>query len=473
MMPTQRLLSRRAISTIHLTNLVSSAVILFIFIASYADGRYTIGVNYGQLGDNLLSPHEAVKLIKDMKVGKVKIYDANPPILHELRNSKIKVSVMLPNEQIIAVGMNKSVANDFVRTNISGFYGDTKIRTLLVGNEILSGSNETWPYLVPAMINLHHALREQKLRKVKVSTPLAMNLFQASVFPPSKAAFRTDLVDSVLKPMLKFLARTRSSVFIDVYPFFEWGANPSNISLDFALFDPSAPKYKDENGLEYENLLDVQLDALVSAMAKVGYPDARITISETGWPSKMDLDQKGADIPNAAIFNRRLVKKMLARPPLGTPLRKAKVIDTYIFALFNENLKPGPTTERNFGLLYPNGTHVYDIDLTGNKNESEYEPLPPVPPEAAPGSLKLWCIANPQIDMGALGAALSYACGEGSADCAPIQPGGSCFFPNNTVSHASYAFNDYYNKFHKIGGTCVFAGAADLTTVDPSKPMFC
>ncbi|KAI5062392.1 hypothetical protein GOP47_0022931 [Adiantum capillus-veneris] len=444
------------------------ATAIAIAISGHSDARYTIGVNYGQLGDNLLAPHEAVNLIKGMKVGKVKIYDANPAILEELANTDIKVSVMLPNDQIIPLGMNKTLAHNFVLTNISSFYSNTKIRTLLVGNEILSASNETWPYLVPAMINLHEALRKHKLRKVKVSTPLAMDLFEGSLFPPSRTSFRTDLIEPVLKPMLSFLDDTRSFLFIDVYPFFEWEKNAANISLDFALFAPNATIYKDENGLAYHNLLDLQLDALVTSMGKVGYPDVKITISETGWPTKMDLDERGANVHNAALFNRRLVRKVLARPPAGTPLRKGEVFDTYIFALFNENLKTGPMTERNWGLFYPNGSKVYDIDLTGHKKDTQYGPLPPAPPEAAPGSLKLWCIANSEADPAALGGALSYACGQGSADCKPIQSGGACFFPNDTISHASYAFNDYYNKFHKSGGTCVFGGAANLTTEDPS-----
>eukprot|EP00250_Pteridium_aquilinum_P004882 c15065_g1_i1 orf=3-1406(+) len=449
-------------------NFLIRLLLFFSAIAPHTDARYTIGVNYGQLGDNLPTPHNAIQLIKDMKVGKVKIYDANPAILKELLNTDIEVCVMLPNQQIIAVAKNKTLADVFVHTNVSSFYPDTKIRTLLVGNEILSASNETWPYLVPAMINLYEALRKHKIRKVKVSTPLAMDMFQGSLFPPSRASFRTDLAESVMKPMLSFLHHTRSSMFVDVYPFFEWENNAANISLDFALFAPNAPIYKDENGLEYHNLLDLQLDAVVTAMAKVGYPNVKLTISETGWPTKMDLDERGANIHNAALYNRRLVKKVLAWPPLGTPLRKHTLMDTYIFALFNEDLKSGPTTERNWGLLYPNGTQVYEIDLTGYKNESQYKALPPAPPEVAPGNLKLWCIANPEADAATLGGALSYACEQGSANCEPIQPDGACFFPNNTVSHASYAFNDYYNKFHKIGGTCVFGGAANLTTENPS-----
>ncbi|MCO5568055.1 hypothetical protein L7F22_021750 [Adiantum nelumboides] len=437
-------------------------------LSLHTDAMYTIGVNYGQLGDNLPNPQKAVELIKSMKIGKVKIYDVNPAILKGLANSDIKVCVMLPNEQIVAVANNMTLAEMFVRRNISVFYPGTKIRILLVGNEILSGQNQTWPYLVPAMINLHKALRKCRIRKIKVSTPLAMDMLQGPLFPPSNASFRLEIADSIMKPMLSFLHHSRAPLFVDVYPFFARENDATNIPLAFALFAPDANVYKDSNGLEYDNLLDVQLDAVLAAMAKTGFPQVEITISETGWPTQENLDERGASVHNAALYNRRLVKRVLANPPVGTPRRPGELIDTYIFALFNENLKGGPATERNWGLLYPNGTRVYDIDLTGYLNETQYKTLPASSVEPPPGQLKLWCIANPNADAATLGGALSYACGPGSADCKAIQAGQQCFLPNNTLSHASYALNSYYNQFHKTGGTCIFGGAANLTTQDPS-----
>lgn len=81
----------------------------------------------------------------------------------------------------------------------------------------------------------------------------------------------------------------------------------------------------------------------------------------------------------------------------------------------------------------------------------------------------LWCVAKPSVPSDQLQEALDYACGEGGADCEAIGPSGSCYNPDSVVAHSSYAFNSYWQKNKKNGGTCGFGGTAMLISSDPSK----
>lgn len=92
-------------------------------------------------------------------------------------------------------------------------------------------------------------------------------------------------------------------------------------------------------------------------------------------------------------------------------------------------------------------------------------PTPTTPGSSSGGS---WCIAKQDASPTALQVALDYACGYGGADCSAIQSGGSCYNPNTVRDHASYAFNQYYQK-NPAPTSCDFGGAAQLTNTDPSK----
>eukprot|EP00268_Persea_americana_P022032 TRINITY_DN21921_c0_g1_i1.p1 TRINITY_DN21921_c0_g1~~TRINITY_DN21921_c0_g1_i1.p1 ORF type:complete len:379 (+),score=60.70 TRINITY_DN21921_c0_g1_i1:144-1280(+) len=101
--------------------------------------------------------------------------------------------------------------------------------------------------------------------------------------------------------------------------------------------------------------------------------------------------------------------------------------------------------------------------------------LPPVvfpPPAVPPGGnsgpgIPLWCVAKPTVPDPIIQEAMNYACGSG-ADCESILPNGSCYNPDKLISHASYAFNSYWQKTRAAGGTCDFGGTAILITKDPS-----
>ncbi|XP_057437131.1 probable glucan endo-1,3-beta-glucosidase A6 [Lotus japonicus] len=428
------------------------------------------GICYGQLGSNLPPPRKSAELIKSLKAKRVKIYDANPEILNSLKNTNLQVSIMVPNEIISNISTNQTFSDQWVHTNVVPFLPHTLIRYLLVGNEVISSTtNETWPHLVPAMRRIKRSLTAFGIHKVKVGTPSAMDVLGSS-FPPSNGAFREDISGRVMKPMLQFLNHTKSFFFLDVYPFFAWASDPVNIDLDYALFRAKKKNITVSDpgsGLVYTNLFDQMVDAVYFAMEKLGFPGIRIFVAETGWPNGGDIDQIGANPFNAATYNRNFVKKVMRKPAVGTPARPGSILPSFLFALFNENNKPGPGTERHFGLLYPNRSRVYDIDLSGETPESEFQALPP-PENNVPYKGKIWCVAERGGNVTALAAALSYACSQGNHTCDKIRPGKACSRPDSLFWHASYAFSSYWSQFKKLGGTCYFNGLATQTAKDPS-----
>ncbi|KAF8401226.1 hypothetical protein HHK36_012155 [Tetracentron sinense] len=79
-----------------------------------------------------------------------------------------------------------------------------------------------------------------------------------------------------------------------------------------------------------------------------------------------------------------------------------------------------------------------------------------------------WCVAKTGALESAIQTALDYACGIGGADCSTIQQTGSCYNPNTLQSHASYAFNSYYQK-NPVPSSCDFGGTAMVVNTNPSS----
>ncbi|KAG2406943.1 PLASMODESMATA CALLOSE-BINDING PROTEIN 2 [Vigna angularis] len=79
-----------------------------------------------------------------------------------------------------------------------------------------------------------------------------------------------------------------------------------------------------------------------------------------------------------------------------------------------------------------------------------------------------WCVAKIGVSEEVLQRALDSACGDGGADCAPIQPNRLCFSPNTLQAHASYAFNSFYQRNGRASNACLFDGASTIAQTDPS-----
>ncbi|KAL1556253.1 glucan endo-1,3-beta-D-glucosidase-like [Salvia divinorum] len=437
----------------------------------------TVGVNYGRLGDNLPSPAQVVQLLKSQGVTKVKLYDSDSSVLTAFSDSGISLTVGLPNVNLASAASGTSYTDSWVEANILPFYPKTIIEAIAVGNEVFANSDTTpTSALLPAMKNVYASLGKHNLSSaIKISSPVALSALQSS-YPPSAGAFKPALVEPVIKPMLAFLKQTSSYLMVNAYPFFAYIANTDTISLDYALLRVSAAGNPDAgNGLVYKSLLEAQTDAVFAAMSAVGFHDIKIVITETGWPSKGDENEVGATPENAAAYNGNLVRRVLSGG--GTPLRSNESLNVFLFALFNENQKTGPTSEKNYGLFYPNQEKVYDVPLTldgldGVQNMTKSKTQVPVPVPAPTTSAvvaagQTWCVANENAGEEKLQAAMDYACGQGAADCSPIQPQATCFEPNTVEAHASYAFNSYYQKNSRVSGSCDFGGAAHAVTISP------
>ncbi|KAL5101680.1 hypothetical protein RYX36_006007 [Vicia faba] len=459
--------------------LVTIFLVLCLTLLTLTDGG-SIGINYGRIANNLPSATKVVRLLKSQGLERVKVYDTDPSVLRALSGSNIKVTVDLPNQQLFAAAKAPSFALSWVQRNILAYYPHTQIEAIAVGNEVFVDPANTTKFLVPAMENIYRALQKHNLHNdIKVSSPIALSALGNS-FPSSSGSFRPELVQPVFKPMLDFIRETGSYLMVNVYPFFAYESNADVISLDYALFRPNPGQVDHGNELRYTNLFDAQIDAVFAALSALKYDDVNIVVSETGWPSKGDSNEVGASVENAAAYNANLVRKILTGG--GTPLRPKADLTVYLFALFNENQKPGPTSERNFGLFYPNEKKVYDVPLTVEALKNYHDNPSPVSgsanqPAPAEGggnggvskstTGNTWCVANPYADKNKLQAALDFACGEGGADCRSIQPNSTCYNPNTLVSHASFAFNSYYQKQARAGGSCYFGGTSYVVTQEP------
>jgi exo-beta-1,3-glucanase (GH17 family) len=348
-----------------------------------------MGVNYGLVGNDLPAPTEAVKLVSGLGIGRVRLFAPDAATLLALGGSGLQVVIGMGNDAIPPL-TDAAAADQWILTNIVPYVPSTNITTILVGNELFSDTSlsAVWLQLVPAMQNLRTSLQNRGLSNIKLSTAAELNTLGWS-YPPSKGVFRTDIAVPVMTPLLSFLNDTDSYLFINVYPYFGWRDDQSYIPMDYALFTRQTPFIVDGNH-SYYNLLDAQLDAVAAAMERVAFGNVRLAISETGWPTVGAAGNVGSDTTtNAKTYNTNLISYILSKK--GTPRRPGIFIPTFVFALFNENLKPGGVAEQHWGVLYPNGTQVYPLQWSNGTSASPVvapttSPSPVVAPAPAPAS---------------------------------------------------------------------------------------
>nr|XP_043617955.1 glucan endo-1,3-beta-glucosidase-like [Erigeron canadensis] len=435
----------------------------FLFLLLLAPVVSSIGVNYGTLGDNLPPPATVAQFLKSNTIiDRVRIFDFNPDVIKAFANTNILVSVTVPNGDIPSL-TDPWNARRWVDTNIKPFYPATKIHYICVGTEVLHwGPQNIVDNLVPAMRVLHAALLKAGINDIKISSPHSLSILASST-PPSKASFKSGWDVGNLAPMLRFHRETNSGFMVNPYTYYGY----SHALENFCLFKPNKGLFDKTTKKRYTNQFDQLMDAVYVSMKKLGYPDVEIIIAETGWPSGGDPQNPHANPGNAAAYNGGVIKKVTSG--VGTPLMPGRKFETYIFSLFNENLKGPSLDEKNFGLLRPDFTQVYDIGIV-HESQSSPSPMtpPPTPSMPSSGVGKRWCMPKPDATDVALQANIDYICSNG-IDCSPTQPTGPCFQPNTVRAHASFLMNSYYQAKGRHDFDCDFAHTGMIAFTDPSN----
>ncbi|KAG6507822.1 hypothetical protein ZIOFF_033175 [Zingiber officinale] len=309
-----------------------------------------IGVCYGRDGNNLPSPSDVVALYRSNGISNMRIYSPAQDALQALSGSNIQLIVGVPNDNVQSIASDPSAAASWVQSNIVAFPG-VAFSYVAVGNELIPENLGLAQFVLPAMQNIQNAINAAGLQSsIRVSTAVsAAVLSQAS--PPSQGAFGPDS----MRAIVQFLDSNGAPLLFNVYPYISYRDNTAQILLDYALFRSSGVVVQDGQ-FGYQNLFDAIVDAAYAALEKVGGSNVRIVVSESGWPSAGGF---AASTDNARTYNQNLIRHV----GQGTPRRSGNAIETYIFAMFNENQKRGDEIERNFGLFRPDRQPVYPISF--------------------------------------------------------------------------------------------------------------
>ncbi|WCJ31389.1 O-Glycosyl hydrolases family 17 protein [Euphorbia peplus] len=369
------------------------------------------------------------------------LYEAALENLHTMSQSAHPLAVSVSNEHIHEVSSSVLKAETWLRTHVLSHFPAVKITTILVGNTIScqNAQNYNLGMVLPSVRNIYYSLTRWGLeRDIKVSPA-----FESHCFHSSSALFNDGLAEKVTEPLFRFLHGTNSTYSRNVPSKNEMVTlESSHIELlkKFGSFVPSkvnliVTKPKPNN----RKLINIELENVKP------YPVRPIDpFPETPQPPLHS--SVGYSVPSSIA---KSPPPYSATPPSISPP----------YAPEQQPPFNGPSRST----------------LPPMSRPSSPTTLPPCNPADAPAPFvggvaeELWCVAKPSVPAETLQEALDYACGNGGADCDEIRnPNGKCFYPDSVVAHSSYAFNSYYQKFKRSGGSCSFGGTAMLITSDPS-----
>ncbi|GAB4853721.1 hypothetical protein Ancab_017914 [Ancistrocladus abbreviatus] len=187
-----------------------------------------------------------------------------------------------------------------------------------MGNEVVPG--EFSESLVPAMTNLQNVTRSHSL-DTKVTTVVRSGVL-ANSYPPSAATFEASAGPTMVA-IISFLASENCPLLANVYPYFSYASDPTDILLEYAQFTAAEVVVQD-GSLSYTNLFDAMMDAFFWAMENSGAGNVDVVVSESGWPHDGNGNVTTPDL--AATYSRNYMRHVNDASG-GTPKRPSTLIE--------------------------------------------------------------------------------------------------------------------------------------------------
>jgi exo-beta-1,3-glucanase (GH17 family) len=314
-----------------------------------------VGVNYGrQYASSSLPPAQAMQLIKS-HFNMVKLFNFEADVVQAAVANGLEIALGTPNSSLAefaAGSLNACPACDAYVAMIAPYKNNIKV--IILANEPFTTDGVDPAQLVPAMRNLSAALkRANSPLDIPVTTVIAIRTLGIS-YPPADGAFRPEFVTD-MKAVFDYLGQAGNAnfIFLNVYPYIAIREDPVHIPLAYALFTQPVGGFA--------NLFAAQYTAFRAAMSKLTPPATiPVFIGETGWASEgSSVTIAPSDSPVLPCTDRLIaaacnegvyVKGFIDWVKLQTP-----PIESFLFEMYDENLKPGSPDEPHFGLFTESG----------------------------------------------------------------------------------------------------------------------
>ncbi|XP_038900662.1 glucan endo-1,3-beta-glucosidase 1 isoform X2 [Benincasa hispida] len=338
-----------------------------------------------------------------------------------ISGSDLPVAVSVTDAELPEVSSSVLMAESWLRTFVLAHYPSTKITTIVVGNSSLCSTKNqdtnTLQFVLLSLKNLFYSLTRWGLEnQIKVST----------LFPKDCFHSQEESIQNMVKLVIEFIQSTNSTLTLKL--------TENVISL-----------HETENFISTHmnkfGFLKLHKVNLITSVTNQRNPISRKL------SSFMELNEY-----EPFFTSEPPLPSDLATPPLP-PESQIASPPHWSFAAAPESPPFVVPASPPMGFSLP----------PCNPDQNAGAPFPQT------GSVqKQWCVAKPSVPTEILQQAMDYACGDGGADCREISAEGSCFHPDTLVAHASYAFNSYWQKNKRNGGTCSFGGTAMIISSDPS-----